>query len=296
MCEWIEETDSDGNCLKTKKYNGKYFASIVPGNIKDHLERLDKMEVRDDDTFVLSYPKSGTHWVFTIGSMLRTGKSQYMGSPYFLDYNEVDFLDKLPSPRVFGSHLTFDELPQQVREGKGKVLMITRNPKDVAVSYHLFMTKLNAPDYRGSWEGFLKFYTCGKMLYGSWFDAFFAWEKTKTTYKGDNILYLIYEEMKQDLLSNVTKIVTFLGESHDENFLKEVTERCTFKTMVKTVMEEINPSDQDYIHQMSDEKKLPIYRKEVGDWKNHFTIAQNEYFDRIYGEQMKNTTCTFQFE
>ncbi|XP_060069970.1 sulfotransferase 2A1-like [Ylistrum balloti] len=297
MCEWVEESDSDGNCLKTKKYNGKYYASIVPGNVSDHLERLQTMEVRDDDTFVLSYPKSGTHWVFTIASMLRTGQSKYMGSPYFLDYNEVDYLDKLPSPRVFGSHLTFDELPRQVREGKGKVLMITRNPKDVAVSYHLFMTKLNAPDYKGSWEGFLKFYTEGRMLYGSWFEAFFDWENTKAKYKGDNVLYLMYEDMKQNLLVNVIKMAAFLGETRDNLFLEEVTERCTFQTMFKTVMSEIKPSDQDYIHQMSDNKKLPIYRKgEVGDWKNHFTVAQNEFFDRIYEEKMKDTKCTFRFE
>ncbi|OWF41437.1 amine sulfotransferase-like [Mizuhopecten yessoensis] len=297
MCEWVEEKDSDGNCLKTKKYKGKYYASIIPGNVKDQLERLENMEVRDDDTFVLSYPKSGTHWVFTIASMLRTGKSSYSGSPHFLDYNEIDLLDNLPSPRLLASHLTFDQLPRQVREGKGKVLLITRNPKDVAVSYHIFMTKLNAPDYKGSWEGFLRFYSEGRMLYGSWFDAFFDWENTKATYKGDNILYLIYEDMKQDLLANVTKIAAFLCETYDKSFLEEVTDRSTFKTMVKTVMEEIKPSDQDYIHQMSDDKKLPIYRKgEVGDWKNHFTVAQNEIFDKIYQEKMKNTNCTFRFE
>ncbi|XP_069134273.1 amine sulfotransferase-like [Argopecten irradians] len=197
MCEWVEETDSEGNALKTKKYEGKYYVSLFPGNIKDHFEKLEEFEVRDDDTFILSYPKSGTHWAFAIASMLRNGSTSYIGSPNFLDYNEVDVLDKLPSPRLLASHMTFDRLPRQVREGKGKVLVISRNPKDVAVSLYAFLLKLTYSDFTGSWEGFLKFYREGTMMYGSWFDTLFDWEKIEATYKGDNIMYLIYEDMKQ---------------------------------------------------------------------------------------------------
>ncbi|XP_060075896.1 amine sulfotransferase-like [Ylistrum balloti] len=297
MCEFVEEFDEEGTSLKTKKYEGKLYTTIIPGNVKDHLERIEQMEVRDDDTFVLSYPKSGTHWVFTIASMLRTGKSTYKGSPDFLDFNDVDVLDKLPSPRIFASHMTFDRLPRQVREGKGKVFVVSRNPKDVAASLYVFFMKLENADFSGSWEGFLRFYMQGKMLYGSWFETLFDWERTKDTYKGDNIMYLVYEKMKKDLSSHVDKMASFLGVTYDKPFLDEVTDRCTFKTMIKTVMEEIKPQDQDFIHKMSKEKKLPIYRKgEVGDWKNHFTVAQNEAFDRLYEEQMRDSKCKFRFE
>ena len=34
----------------------------------------------------------------------------------------------------------------------------------------------------------------------------------------------------------------------------------------------------------------------IGDWKNHFTVALNEQFDKIYADEMKNSKLPIQFE
>ena len=40
---------------------------------------------------------------------------------------------------------------------------------------------------------------------------------------------------------------------------------------------------------------LFVFSGEVGDWKNWFTVAQNEKIDRIMAEKMENISHKFQY-
>lgn len=42
--------------------------------------------------------------------------------------------------------------------------------------------------------------------------------------------------------------------------------------------------------------RLILSAGKVGDWKNHFTVAQNEQFDEDYKQKMKNPTLKFRTE
>lgn len=59
-----------------------------------------------------------------------------------------------------------------------------------------------------------------------------------------------------------------------------------------------------YLHSQTDlatdeHFKNPLccsFSGEIGDWKNHFTVAMNENFDAIFREEMKNSNIQVQFE
>ncbi|XP_021340532.1 sulfotransferase 1A2-like [Mizuhopecten yessoensis] len=299
MAELVDVRDDEGHFMKLKKYDGRYYGQHFVGNVKDHLAAIDSMDVRDDDTFILSYPKSGTHWAFTLASMLRTGETVYRGSPTFLDFTDMETLDNLPSPRVFASHMTFDFMPKQVKEGKGKVIAIFRNPKDVFTSLYTFVKKLDHASlkdtYQTTWESLLTFYVEGRIFYGSWFEYMQSWDEVRREHNGNNIMYLIYEDMIQNLSPHVQKLASFLGVTFGPDFPDKVAEKCTFRNMAEEATRTFTPSDQ--WENYTNNKTLPIYRKgAVGDWKNYFTVAQNEHFDKVYNDKMKNSTFGFRFE
>jgi hypothetical protein len=51
------------------------------------------------------------------------------------DLNEVE---KITSPRVLNTHLPYRWFPKAHTDNKGKIIHVTRNPKDVFVSYFYF--------------------------------------------------------------------------------------------------------------------------------------------------------------
>ena len=113
-----------------------------PSFCKDWEARLDALagfEPRDDDVFVISYPKSGHHWSHEFLSMIineKTDMPQMTTGDGFLEYDTLEKLDENPSPRLILTALQFQFLPKRILEKGNKIIRITRNPKDVCVSYY----------------------------------------------------------------------------------------------------------------------------------------------------------------
>ncbi|KAG0443233.1 hypothetical protein HPB47_015145 [Ixodes persulcatus] len=137
------------------------------------LRGLADFKIRNDDVFIVTYPKSGTTWMEEIVSLIMNG-----GDPdrvknkllvYRVQHLEVGppvghlwHLRKTRSPRLLATHLPLKLIPKQLQQAKCKIIYVVRNPKDNAVSYyhhHKMSTFLG--NYKGSWDDFLTHYTGG---------------------------------------------------------------------------------------------------------------------------------------
>ncbi len=252
-------------------------------------------ETRNDDLFIMTYPKSGTHWLSYITdqiakkvSLQRLEKDNYIGGVPFLDITPPEELATLPSPRAMYSHLPYRFAPCHP-EKPLKYIVIARNPKDVAVSQFNFLSNMKMFDFEGSWDDFLALFMDGKGFGGSYFDWVLQWWAHKDD---DNVLFLTYEDLKKDLVKQVGIIGHFLNHSLSIEEQQEIAAACTFEAMKKNKIGAIEKNNTQTM-----KKNKSFYRKGiVGDWKNYFSATQLKDFDTWCCANLDGTGLEFNFE
>ncbi|XP_076305756.1 sulfotransferase 1B1-like isoform X2 [Tachypleus tridentatus] len=275
---------------------------FVPPSI---LQGLADFEVRPDDVFIITYPKSGTTWTEEIVSLIfndgDTKKVQNKLLIYRVHHLEVGrpighfrYLQKLKSPRFMATHLPLNCIPRQLQQAHCKIIYVVRNPKDNAVSYyhhHRMSTFLG--NYKGPWSDFLSHFLKGHLVYGSWFDHVLTYWKFHLEHP-DKVLFISYEELKMDLEKMIERIAIFLSHPLAAETIKTIANHCSFDQMKNNNM--VN-REQLPITDFFDMTQSKFMRKGIiGDWKNYFTDEQNKLFDRVYKEKMVGSGLDLVFE
>ncbi|XP_068601622.1 cytosolic sulfotransferase 3-like [Brachionichthys hirsutus] len=267
----------------------------------DNWEKIQNFQARPDDILIATYPRSGTTWVSHILDLLHFGQTFPERQTSIPIYDRVPFLElafplldlgvdlaeKLPtSPRLIKSHLPIQFVPKSFLEQNCKIVYVARNAKDNVVSYFHF-ERMNVGDPEpGDWNSFLHRFMEGKMVFGSWYDHVNGFWKKKQTYP--NLHYMFYEDMLKDTELEIDKLCSFLGLSPSEEERKLLRSELKFDQMKKNDM--VNYS----LLPPMDVKVSPFMRKgKVGDWKNHFTVAQNDEFDKDYKKKMMDPKLQF---
>ncbi|XP_073512380.1 sulfotransferase 2B1-like isoform X2 [Phyllobates terribilis] len=281
-----------------KEYKGVLF--LNRRTTKEDLEFVEnEFQVRDDDIYNITYPKSGTTWMIEILSLI-----QKNGDPSWSNtvpnwervpwIEELDVAQRLQHseehPRLISSHLPKHIFMKSFNDSKAKVIYTVRDPKDAAVSLYYFSKMCTVFKDPESMDSFLEEYLTENMPYGSWFNHVKGWMGLLGK---DNFMFLTYEDLQKDLRGSVIKICKFLGKELDDEAVDSVVENASFKKMKQNNMANFALLPPGYMNQ----EKSPFMRKGiVGDWKNHFTVAQNEYFDKIYKAEMQDCSVKFPWE
>ncbi|CAC5371699.1 SULT1 [Mytilus coruscus] len=103
---------------------------------------------------------------------------------------------------------------------------------------------------------------------------------------GCKIIHMI-RNPKDDTNREIKILADFLGIQCPASTVEDIAKATSFQNMKQ--------------HKIDDTKDLNgkgfIYRKgEIGSWKNHFTVAQNERFDKQCTERFKDSTYKLTFE
>uniref|UniRef100_A0A286XD37 Sulfotransferase n=1 Tax=Cavia porcellus TaxID=10141 RepID=A0A286XD37_CAVPO len=250
-------------------------------------EVRDNFVVKDEDTIIVTYPKSGTHWLIEIVCLIHSkGDPKWIQSVPYWDRSpwiEVKLGNKSlkdqQSPRIYTTHLPIHLFPKSFFSSKAKVIYGIRNPRDVLVSGYYFGKQMNIVKNPETLEQYIKLFLQGEVIYGSWFEHVHGWLSMR---ERENVLVLFYEELIKDTRSTVEKICQFLGKKLKPAETDLVLQYSSFQFMKENKM-----SNGIRFHDFFVTENSTLMRKGIiGDWKNHFTVAQAEAFDKIYQEKM----------
>ncbi|GMQ82324.1 MAG: sulfotransferase domain-containing protein [Rhodothermia bacterium] len=248
---------------------------------------------RPGDICFTGFPKSGSTWLsyvllmITRDGELPTDKTlrnclHWVASSFTYPRSR-EYLESLPSPRIFKSHMPYDmAVGGSLVDSPCRHIYIARNPKDVVVSYYYFeKSKSWAGGYNGPWDHWLKMFLEGKVQRGDWFDHVLSWWNRRDA---ENILFLKYEDLKKDFDTEVRKIARFLDYPMSSELLTSIKEKTSFHHM-----------QEDHFSNMHEIEELGGFfrRGQVGSWQEQFTFTQNEFFDEIYETRLKGSGLNF---
>ncbi|XP_059057081.1 luciferin sulfotransferase-like [Achroia grisella] len=223
---------------------------FFPEGHREDCYKVYNMEVRPSDTYVITFPKSGTTWtqelVWLLGNDLDyetaakiplTKRFPFIELPmyfrgpkakeWFAELEKVDpkmekfcefvndYLDTIieaPSPRFIKSHLAFSLLPPNLLD-TAKVVYVARDPRDAAVSFYHHHQIMKINGFQGDFKTFWNLYITNRIEWTP-FGANLteAWEKRHHP----NMLFLFYEELVKDLPAVVRRVAHFLNKPVSE--------------------------------------------------------------------------------
>ena len=281
------------------------------------------LSVRETDVFINTFPKCGTTWTNQIVLLLlfKGDSSSWKNNPhnwvvinkkdkksksltpitwparqYFFSENRDVFLksfEQLSNPRILKSHMPIHLMPDKhanrwnLKILKGRTIYVTRNPKDALVS--MFYHAQRAWKFNGSFSQWFKLWLSNEIEFGNWFDHTIAWWYAyRLPANKGKILWIHYEDLKLNNRETIEKIAKFLYiDDVSDELYEAVSNKSSFSSM------QSGAKKRAWVHHDGKPRKNTVnfFRKGcISDWKNHFSKEENEKFNKIYNERMKDVT------
>ena len=240
------------------------------------------LTVRPDDTFIVSYPRSGNTWTrFLVANLLHPEEAATFANIERLvpdaEAQSSRHMRGIPSPRTIKSHTYFD--PRYLR-----VIYIVRDPRDVALSYYDFSRKYRHIDDSCPMERYITDFVTGRLIsanWGTWGENVASWAFARGARPG--FLLLRYEDMKARPERELTRISRFLGIDASPELLQTALERSSadrMREMEKT-------QGKDWVSTKDKRTDIPFVRSaSTGEWKSKLRPESVAEIESAWGNIM----------
>jgi len=238
------------------------------------------LDVFPDDTFIVSYPKSGNTWVrFLIANLVASEPADFLTMETRVPsiYNETSRdLAAMPRPRVLKSHEYFD--PRYRR-----VLYVVRDPRDVVVSYYHYWVR------KGFITGALSLDDFGDRFLSGRVDAFGTWHENVASWVAprdgtEDFLVVRYEDLRGDCERELASIARLFNRTPTQADVRRIVEASSFERMRE--LERV--ADGATRHLKRKRTDVPFVRKGLaGGWRDELSPRLATRMTEVWAPMMR---------
>lgn len=241
------------------------------------------LTVFPEDTFIVSYFRSGSTWSrFLFGNLIHEHEAVTFTNmerlvPFI--YNQPDrILRRLP--RVLKSHECFD--PRYPR-----VIYIVRDPRDVAVSFYFYNIKVRVIPDGYSMEKFVARWMSAKVVdyadrVGSWQDHVLSWIRLRQGKPG--FVLVRYEDLLRDPEKILVELAPFVGIVPTP----ERIERAVRLSSVSHMQSLEEKQAQEWITTKGTRQDIPFVRSaKAGEWRKRLPPGAIKMLEDAWGATIK---------
>lgn len=259
------------------KYNFPVFAN------QTRIDALRASRLRQSDTFIATYPKSGTHLCAYIVKLLAEKREKIafdaMAVPFYEMRSQAS-IDNIPADtvRIMKTHLPLELIPAAEDSSKpNKIIVCLRDPKDACISYYKFTQSLEmlTGPVELTFDEWVDVWLGGNADYGEWCD----WVKPYWANRHcANYFFVTYEGILADPCKEISRLAQFLGYTLDQAEVDEIREKIKFDNMKQVLMKS------------NAKAAAPLMRNGVtGEGAKVFSERQHNIFNEIFREKMAGT-------
>jgi hypothetical protein len=243
------------------------------GLLDERARAIGLRRVYADDTFLVSYPRSGNSWVrFLLGHLLAPGEALTFQTIHAVVpdiHRHRAAIDRMARPRYVKSHVpAYASYPRMV--------YVYRDGRDAMVSFFHYETGRGR--FQGSFGDFLR--SRRPRLFGRWtWDAHVSAALGHAEVHPGRTCLVRFEDLLQDPARELRRLAGFCGLAAGDGAIASAIERSSFGRLRSVEREEGNALDRGAV--------TFIRSGVAGEWRAYFSVEDRRYFHELAGPTLR---------